>query len=64
MKSAQRVREEPTAADTVHVLVLLSVEEQLEGEGETPRRPGMRRGGESEGVEEKEIWRCTMEGER
>ena len=46
MKSAQSVREEPAAADTVHVLVVLSVKEQLEEEGETTRRPGRRRGGE------------------
>ena len=45
MKSAQSVRGEPTAAGTVQVLVVLSTEEQLEGEGETPTRPG-RRGGE------------------
>ena len=47
MKSAQSVRGEPTAAGTVQVLVVLSTEEQLEGEGETPRRPGrMGSGGE------------------
>ena len=40
MKSAQSVREELTGADTVHVLVVLSVEEQFRGEGETPKRPG------------------------
>ena len=46
MKSTQSVREEPTAAVTPQVLVELSTEEQLEGEGETPRRPG--RGGRVE----------------
>ena len=40
MKSAQRVREELIGADTVHVLVVWSVEEQFRGEGETPKRPG------------------------
>ena len=55
MKSAQSVREELMAAVTVQVLVLLSTEEQLEGEGETPRRPGGRgevkgRVGEGRGV--------------
>ncbi len=41
------MREEPTAAVTVQVLVVLSTEEQLEGEGETPRRPGW---GKGEGI--------------
>ena len=50
MKSAQSVRGEPTVADTVQVLVVLSTEEQLEGERETPTRPG-RRGGERKGGE-------------
>ena len=55
MKSAQSVRGEPTVACTVQVLVVLSTEEQLEGEGETPRRPGrMGSGGEGRGGEE---WR-------
>ena len=52
MKSAQSVRGEPTAAGTVQVLVVLSTEEQLEGEGETPRRPGRRGGEEGEGKSE------------
>ena len=46
MKSAQSVRGEPTAAGTVQVLVVLSTEEQLEGEGETPTRPRRWAGGE------------------
>ena len=44
MKYAQSVRGEPTVAGTVQVLVVLSTEEQLEGEGETPTRPGGRAG--------------------
>ena len=55
VKLAQSVREELIAADTVHVLVMLSVEEQLEGEGETPRRPGRRRGEEEEKRGRREI---------
>ena len=50
MKSAQSVRGEPSLARTVQVLVVLSTEEQLEGEGETPTRPGRRgSGGEPRG---------------
>ena len=48
MKSTQSVREEPSAAVTVQVLVEMSTEEQLEGEGETPRRPGRGEGGRGE----------------
>ena len=48
MKSTQSVREEPSAAVTVQVLVEMSTEEQLEGEGETPRRPGRGEGGRRE----------------
>ena len=48
VKSAQSVTEELIAADTVHVLGMLSVEEQLEEKGATPRRPGKRRGKEEE----------------
>ena len=44
------MREEPTAAGTVQVLVVLSTKEQLEGKGETPRRPGGR-GREKKGGE-------------
>ena len=51
MKSAQSVREELAVAGTVQVLVVLSIEEQLEGEGETPRRPGGRREGWGRGWE-------------
>ena len=40
MKSAQSVRGEPSLARTVQVLVVLFTEEQLEGVGETPTRPG------------------------
>jgi len=43
VKLAQRMREEPVAAGTVHTLAVLFVGVQLEGEGETPRRPGRRR---------------------
>ena len=46
MKSAQSVRGEPTVAGTVQVLMVLSTEEHLEGEGETPTRPGRRGRGE------------------
>ena len=56
MKSAQSVREELMAAVTVQVLVVLSTEEQLEEEGETPRRPGgggRGRGGEGSVREER-----------
>ena len=49
------VREELIVARTVQVLMLLSTEEQLEGEGETPRRPG-RSGREGRG-------RVGLEGE-
>ena len=48
VKSAHSAREELIAADTVHVLGMLSVEEQLEEKGATPRRPGKRRGKEEE----------------
>ena len=47
MKLAQRMREEPVAAGTVHTLTVLFVDVQLEREGETPRRPGRRRRGKA-----------------
>ena len=41
-------------AGTVQVLVVLSTEEQLEGEGETPRRPGREGSGRGVGEEDRE----------
>lgn len=40
MKLAQSVREELIEANSEHVLVVLSVKEQLEEDGVTPIRPG------------------------
>ena len=63
MKLAQSVREELIEANSEHVLVVLSVKEQLEEDGVTPIRPGregegrrfithQERGVGGEGVEE------------